>query len=420
MTGNKSVTWDICKKQIRDNFCAKTENGDRILKDFDFWTDPGNSPDSVIKIRKLLDDLSGHYHKMDMEFALIILAISSREHLLFLGKPGIAKTSIIVKTMKEIQSRCNGIVNTTNIFQTCLHPYTQISEILGPIDLRKLLQNEVTRIPRIQKAHLAMVDEFFKATSSLLNTLLSIMNERCYFDPNLKSENEEKVLEDYVPLVSLLAASNKTPSIQRGELEAIIDRFAIIHVMESIIGKILSTSDESKDHVVSKAKTTHIKKIAEELSPFLIKGWGLEYEFALNTFLRHYNAETSNEIKRKIHSLQLNKDNPDAMSVLGHLSAVYFSLFNDSNGNKLEIIGEQKNVVYELSKILLYTNEVADISPRRVIKLLKLMFCREKLFGSSGFHAYLANNYDLCRFMGKTDKEIRDLKIIGDFLLTNK
>lgn len=66
------------------------------------------------------------------------------------------------------------------------------------------------------ESQLAFVDEVFKASSAILNTLLTIANER-------KFHNDGAVMQ--CPLVSLFGASNELPDGK--ELEALFDRFLL-------------------------------------------------------------------------------------------------------------------------------------------------------------------------------------------------
>ena len=63
---------------------------------------------------------------------------------------------------------------------------------------------------------MAFIDEVFKANSAILNTLLTILNERLFDNGNQRLP---------VPLVTLVAASNEMPESE--DLDALYDRFLI-------------------------------------------------------------------------------------------------------------------------------------------------------------------------------------------------
>ena len=78
-------------------------------------------------------------------------------------------------------------------------------------EYRRLTEN------MLPEADIAFLDEIWKASPAILNTLLSIINERTF-------HNGSKVQD--VPLKALLAASNELPAKNRG-LEALYDRFIL-------------------------------------------------------------------------------------------------------------------------------------------------------------------------------------------------
>ena len=69
---------------------------------------------------------------------------------------------------------------------------------------------------KLPEAHIAFLDEIFKASSSILNTILTLMNERRF-------HNGREVAD--VPLSTLFAASNELP--EDDELLALHDRFLL-------------------------------------------------------------------------------------------------------------------------------------------------------------------------------------------------
>lgn len=68
----------------------------------------------------------------------------------------------------------------------------------------------------LPQATVAFIDEIFKANSAILNTLLTILNERLFDNGAVRAQ---------VPLLCLVAASNELPESE--ELDALYDRFLV-------------------------------------------------------------------------------------------------------------------------------------------------------------------------------------------------
>ena len=88
-------------------------------------------------------------------------------------------------------------------------------ELFGPLSLKSLEQDEYIRKTTgyLPEAAVAFIDEIFKANSAILNTLLSVVNERVFDNGPVRVA---------VPLRCLVAASNEAPESE--ELEALYDR----------------------------------------------------------------------------------------------------------------------------------------------------------------------------------------------------
>jgi len=92
-------------------------------------------------------------------------------------------------------------------------------EVFGPLSLKDLEQgvykrNTATKIP---EANLVFLDEIFKANSAILNSLLTLINERLFYNNGTPVK---------VPLMSVIGASNEYPEEGEG-LEALFDRFLL-------------------------------------------------------------------------------------------------------------------------------------------------------------------------------------------------
>jgi MoxR-like ATPase len=146
----------------------------------------------------------------EVESRLVVLGMISGEHVLFLGPPGTAKSAL---------GRRLSMISGGTLFQRLLTRFTTPEEIFGPLSLRALENDEYKRCTEgfLPTATVAFLDEIFKANSAILNTLLTILNERQF-------DNGVGLRED-CPIRCVIAASNELPESE--ELEALYDRFLL-------------------------------------------------------------------------------------------------------------------------------------------------------------------------------------------------
>lgn len=104
-----------------------------------------------------------------------------------------------------------------NFFNYLLTSFSTPEELFGPLSLKALENDEFRRKIEgcLPTAHLALLDEIFKASSAILNSLLTVLNERKYY-------NGTDIVD--VPLLSVFGASNELPEDDES-LEALYDRF---------------------------------------------------------------------------------------------------------------------------------------------------------------------------------------------------
>jgi MoxR-like ATPase len=140
-------------------------------------------------------------HHIDALLALYIC----KNHGILLGPPGTGKTYLI-------ELLCNALGG--KFWSILASPTTKPDEFFGPVSIRELKDNEVYKRNtknRLPEAEVAYIDEIFKADMDLLNSILKVINERVFFNPNAQA----------VPLRSLLASSNEVPDSGN----AFMDRF---------------------------------------------------------------------------------------------------------------------------------------------------------------------------------------------------
>lgn len=143
---------------------------------------------------------------------LMVLCTFAQEPLLLVGKPGTAKSDLIVKFVQALG------VTGERYFEYMLTKFTEPSEILGPVDINELKTGRYLRRTggKLPEAQIVFLDEIFKSSSAILNTLLTIVNERKYYQDGRPLP---------VPLIMLFGATNEIP--QFSELGALRDRFTL-------------------------------------------------------------------------------------------------------------------------------------------------------------------------------------------------
>ncbi len=143
---------------------------------------------------------------------LMTVAAIAQEPLLIVGPPGTAKSDLVLKFKDAL-----GVLDE-DYFEYMLTRFTEPSEIIGPIDINLLREGRYVRREqgKLPTARLAFLDEIFKSNSAILNILLTIINERKFYQDGMPQP---------VNLRVLFAATNEVP--EQTELAALKDRFPL-------------------------------------------------------------------------------------------------------------------------------------------------------------------------------------------------
>jgi MoxR-like ATPase len=146
-----------------------------------------------------------------------LVALLAGHHVLIIGPPGTAKSMLA----DELCRRMEG----ARYFQWLLTRFTTPEELFGAVSLAGLEADDYRRVTtgKLPEAHIAFLDEVFKGSSSILNAILTLMNERVFHNGRTPAA---------VPLVSLFGASNELP--EDTELTALFDRFLLRFVVDYI------------------------------------------------------------------------------------------------------------------------------------------------------------------------------------------
>ena len=162
------------------------------------------------KFQKLQAEMEGHLFERHDELEGLMLALLSRQHLLLVGPKGAAKSMMIRLLASSIEG--------ATYFERLLTRFTLPDELFGPVSISALKKDRFSRLTRgyLPEASFAFLDEIWKANSSILNSLLALINERLFY-------NDGEILQ--CPLETLMGASAELP--QEEALSALYDRFLL-------------------------------------------------------------------------------------------------------------------------------------------------------------------------------------------------
>lgn len=141
------------------------------------------------------------------EIRASILTLVAGTTLFMLGSPGVGKS--------YLTTRLTAYIKDARYFNILMTKFTQPEEVFGPFSLKALDDDKFERVitSYLPDSELAMVDEIFKANSSILNAFLWAINERIY-------RHGTEVID--IPLSALFCASNELPADD--SLAALYDR----------------------------------------------------------------------------------------------------------------------------------------------------------------------------------------------------
>jgi len=164
------------------------------------------------RIHRFRTSLGRYFVNKQEIIDLMVVAAVAQEPLLLVGPPGTAKSDLVLK-FKDALGLDEG-----DYFEYMLTRFTEPSEIIGAIDIKELREGRYIRKKegKLPTAKLVFLDEIFKSNSAILNILLTIINERKFY---------QEGKPEPVPLKIMFAATNEVP--EQGELAALKDRFVL-------------------------------------------------------------------------------------------------------------------------------------------------------------------------------------------------
>lgn len=173
-----------------------------------------------IKLQEFRGALNAAFLERQHVIDGLLATLLCKQNAFLLGAPGTGKSDLV-------RAICNGIEGA-NYFGYLLTPTSDPSEVFGPVAVSKLLADEYTRDVDgyLPACHIAFLDELFRGSSAILNSLLTLLNERTF--------NNGKTTIN-TPIQSIIAATNSWP--EEESLQAFADRFIFRPEVQFLVGK---------------------------------------------------------------------------------------------------------------------------------------------------------------------------------------
>jgi len=177
--------------------------------------------DSIESFNTAISSVSDVLVARSREIEILKLCLLTKEHVLFNGPTGIAK-SLLVEALVE---RVDGV----KLFKKQFMKGTQPDEVYGCMNSRVYREEsrwEYNTTDMLPEAHIAFLDEIYRASDSLLPSMFSIFNEREF-------KNSNTVMR--CPLMCAIGTTNFIT--ENEELEAFHDRWLIKVDVASLVKK---------------------------------------------------------------------------------------------------------------------------------------------------------------------------------------
>lgn len=175
------------------------------------------SASGVAKLITIYKEMNDLFVERDDVIKDMLRAVAIGVHVFLYGPPGTGKSSLTYEI-------CDRIIGG-NYFQWMLNRTSDPSEILGPFSLNAMENDKFLRkvTGKLPEAHVAFIDETWKANEPILNILLPVLNEKIFYNDGKAND---------IPLISVFGASNEFP--EETALMALYDRFLFRENVEYI------------------------------------------------------------------------------------------------------------------------------------------------------------------------------------------
>lgn len=190
------------------------------------------SKDTIAKLtdyRNIFKEINTVVFEREAEIDGLERAVMSASHIMLIGPPGTSKTNMMDIFAGAVED------DVTEYF--LCHAFMTPEELFGPLSLKGLQDDKFIRLVGTEKdqepyapvCDFLELDEVMDASSQMLRSMNSLLNERRYRSGGTKVKS---------PLITAMGMTNKTPDAKDQKLEAFWDRW-----MQRFVVQYLKTDD---------------------------------------------------------------------------------------------------------------------------------------------------------------------------------
>lgn len=185
-------------------------------------TQPSALQSQITTLMTIEQEVNTMFLEREQAIRMLLVCFLSGQHGVLIGDPGTGKSALIEELCHRVTDKAG---TGLTYFSYLMNKFTSVDEIFGPVSFTGMKNGTYERVldGRLATAEIAFLDEFWKSTSAVVNTMLRVINERRFL--NGTSEID-------LPLISVVAASNELP--EGHELAPIRDRFLLTHFVNHL------------------------------------------------------------------------------------------------------------------------------------------------------------------------------------------
>lgn len=205
------------EQSVKKKRRLKTQTDEIVVEEKDPQEIEHLAKEGVQLLNEISKELSTHIFEREKVIRDMMLALIAGENILLLGPPGTGKTMLVELFSKHVKD--------ATTFKWLMNKTTDPSDIVGPYSVKSMEKDRFRRVTRgkAPKANFVFFDEIFKSNEPALNFMLSMLNEKIFY-------NDGK--QEPVELRLAIGASNEYPETE--DLDAFYDRFIFRHWVQYI------------------------------------------------------------------------------------------------------------------------------------------------------------------------------------------